>query len=62
MASNSEIEIDKFKGKRFESWKLNMEDLLVEKDHWIIVDLGNAPTGTSVEYWKILDRKVKSTI
>jgi hypothetical protein len=32
MASSSKMEIEKFNGKRFELWKLNMEDLLVDRD------------------------------
>jgi hypothetical protein len=47
MASSSRIEIEKFNGKNFELWKLKMEDLLVDKEKWIIVDLGTQPTGTS---------------
>jgi hypothetical protein len=39
-----------------------MEDLLVERDQWIAVDPGTAPTGTSVDDWKKMDRKAKSTI
>jgi hypothetical protein len=62
MASSSKIEIEKFNGKSFELWKLKMEDLLVDKDQWIIVDPGTAPTGMSTEDWKKLDQKVKSTI
>ena len=46
MVSSSRIEIEKFNGKNFELWKLNMEDLLVDKEQWIIVDLGTQPTGT----------------
>jgi hypothetical protein len=42
MESNSKMEIEKFNGKRFELWKLNMEDLLVDRDQWIIVDPGTA--------------------
>jgi hypothetical protein len=44
MASNSKMEIEKFNGKIFELWKLKMEDLLVERDQWIAVDPGTAPT------------------
>jgi hypothetical protein len=36
-------------GKRFELWKLKMEDLLVDRDQWIAVDLGTTPTGTSAD-------------
>ena len=62
MASNGKIEIEKFNGQSFELWKLNMEDLLVDKDQWIVVDLGTKPTGVSDEEWKKLDQKAKSTI
>jgi hypothetical protein len=62
MASNSKMEIEKFNGKSFELWKLKMEDLLVERDQWITVDPGTAPTGTSADDWKKTDRKAKSTI
>ena len=40
MVSSSRIEIDKFNGKNFELWKLKMEDLLVDKEQWIVVDPG----------------------
>ena len=62
MVSNEKIEIDKFNGQSFELWKLNMEDLLVDKDQWIAVDPGTKPTTMSDEDWKKLDRKEKSTI
>ena len=62
MASGGKIEIEKFNGQNFELWKLKMEDLLVDKDHWITVDLGTKPTAMSDEDWKKLDRKAKSTI
>ena len=39
-----------------------MEDLLVDKDQWIVVDPGTKPTGVSNEEWKKLDWKAKSTI
>jgi hypothetical protein len=46
MVSSSRIKIKKFNSKNFELWKLNMEDLLVDKEQWIVVDLGTRPTGT----------------
>jgi hypothetical protein len=46
MASSSRIEIEKFNGKNFELWKLKMEDLLVDKEQWIVVDPGTQSTGT----------------
>lgn len=39
-----------------------MEVLLVDKDQWIVVDLGTKPMGVTNEEWKKLDRKAKSTI
>ena len=47
MASSSKIEIEKFNGKNFELWKLKMEDLLVDKEQWIVVGPGTYPIGTS---------------
>jgi hypothetical protein len=55
MESSSKMEIDKFNGKFFEMWKLKMKYLLVDRDQWIVVDPGTAPTGTSTDDWKILD-------
>jgi hypothetical protein len=46
MTSSSRIEIEKFNDKNFELWKLKMEELLVDKEQWIIVDPGTQPTGT----------------
>jgi hypothetical protein len=46
MVSSYRIKIEKFNGKNFELWKLKMEDLLVDKEQWIVVDLGTQPTGT----------------
>jgi hypothetical protein len=56
------MEIKKFNGKSFELWKLKMEDMLVDRDQWIMVDPGTVPTITSTDDWKNLDWKVKSTI
>jgi hypothetical protein len=46
MARSYRIEIKKFNGKKFELWNLKMEDLLVDKEQWIVVDPGTQPTGT----------------
>jgi hypothetical protein len=62
MASNSKMEIEKFNWKMFELWKLKMEYLLVDRDQWIVVDPGTAPTRNSTYDWKKLDQKEKSTI
>ena len=60
LVSSGKIEIEKFNGQSFELWKLKMEDLLVDKDQWIIVDSGTKPTGVSNEEWKKLDRKQRT--
>ena len=49
-------------GQSFEIWKLKMEDLLVDKDQWIMIDPGTKPMAMSDEDWKKLDQKAKSTI
>jgi hypothetical protein len=46
MASSSRIDIDMFNGKNFELWNINMEELIVDKEQWIIVDPSTQPTGT----------------
>jgi hypothetical protein len=46
IVSSSRTEIEKFNGKNFELWNLNMEDLRVDKEQWIIVEPGTHPTGT----------------
>jgi len=60
MVSSGKIEIEKFNGQSFELWKLKREDLLVDKDHWIVVDPGTKPIGMSDEEWKKLDRKARA--
>ena len=49
MANSGMIEIEKFNGQNFELWKLKMEDLLVDKDQWIVVDSDTKPTRVSDE-------------
>jgi len=49
MASSGKIEIEKFNGQIFELWKIKMEDLLVDKDQWIVVDPDTKPTRVSDE-------------
>ena len=62
MASSSGVEIEKFNKQNFELWKLKMEDLLVDKEQWAIVDPGTKPTCLLTEDWEKLDRKAMSTI
>ena len=55
MVSGGKIEKEKFNGHSFELWKLKMEDLLVDKDRWIMVDPRTKPTRVFDQEWKKLD-------
>ena len=44
MENSSRVEIEKSNGQNFEPWKLKMEDLLVDKEQWVVVDPGTKPT------------------
>jgi hypothetical protein len=43
-------------------WKLKMEELLVDREQWYIVDPGTFPKGMSKEEWERLDMKEMSMI
>ena len=62
MASTLRIEIKKFNGQNFELWKLKMEDLLVDREQWIVVDPGMKPIATLEDDWDKLERRARSTI
>ena len=62
MASSARVEIEKFNGQNFESWKLKIYDILVDKEQWVVVDLCTKPAGMSKEDWDKLDRKARSMI
>ena len=62
MSNTSRIEIEKFDEHNFELWKLKMEDLLVDREQWIVVAPGTKLTSMPDEDWKKLDRKSQSTI
>ena len=47
MASGSRVEIEKFNRQNFELSKLKMEDLLVYKEQWAVVDPGTKPASMS---------------
>jgi hypothetical protein len=44
MLISSRIEIENFNDKNFELWNLKMEDLVVDKEQWIVVDTGTQNT------------------
>ena len=57
MLNTSRIEIEKFNGQKFELWKLKMEDPLVYREKWVVVEPITKLTGTSDEGWTKLDKK-----
>ena len=61
MVSNYRINIEKFNGKNLELWKLKMEELLVDKEQWIVVDPGTHPTSTSSTSTKATSTQPTST-
>lgn len=61
MESSSRVEIEKFNENNFELWKIKMEDILVDKEKWVVVGLGTKPISMSKEGWVKLDRKERST-
>lgn len=36
VSTSGRVEIEKFNGNNFELWKFKMEDLLVDRDLWIV--------------------------
>ena len=62
MVSSRKIEIEKFNGQSFELWKHKMEDLLVDKYQWIVVDPDTKPMPMSDEDWVKLVRKEKNIV
>jgi len=62
MARSSRIEIEKFNGKNFEQWKLKMEDLLIDREQWVVVKPIIVMVCMSKEYLDKIDRKPRSTI
>ena len=62
MVRSFRVDIKKFNGHNFVLWKLKMEDILVDKEEWVVVDPDTKPTIMSSEDWDKLDRKVRITI
>ncbi|VFQ91176.1 unnamed protein product [Cuscuta campestris] len=60
MAEDGKFRIEKFDGTNFSWWKMQIEDLLVQKD--LDVVLGDKPEKMSDADWAGLDRKAMSVI
>ncbi|VFQ61284.1 unnamed protein product [Cuscuta campestris] len=60
MAEDEKFRIEKFDGTDFNWWRMQIEDLLVQKD--LDVVLGDKPEKMSDADWVVLDRKAMSVI
>ncbi|KAK1417487.1 hypothetical protein QVD17_26616 [Tagetes erecta] len=61
MADDEKVRIDKFDGKDFGFWKMQIEDLLCQKDLMSALE-ETKPEGTTDKDWKTLDRKAMAVI
>ncbi|KAL4580716.1 hypothetical protein LXL04_016918 [Taraxacum kok-saghyz] len=57
---SSKLQIEKFDGKDFSWWKMQIEDLLVQKD--LDAVLGEKPEKMTQTEWETLDKKAKTFI
>ncbi|KAH9321911.1 hypothetical protein KI387_016550, partial [Taxus chinensis] len=58
MEDEGRSRVEKFNGKNFGLWKMQMEDYLYQKDlHVPLAGKAKKPTAMSDEDWELLDRK-----
>ena len=62
MERNPRIKIEEFSGHSFDLRKLNMEDLLVDKEQWIVVGPNTKPISMMKQEYENMERKERSTI
>ena len=60
-STSSRVEMDKFNGSNFESWKLKMEDMPIDRDLWNAVS-STKPQTIAQEEWDKEDQKAKGLI
>jgi hypothetical protein len=63
MAEDGKFRVDKFNGKKYQLWKMQMEDYLCQKD--LFLPLGGIPkklTSMKDKEWQVLGRKALGTI
>ncbi|PSS08215.1 Endonuclease [Actinidia chinensis var. chinensis] len=61
MAEEGKTKIEKFNGKNFSFWKMQMEDYFYQKDLYQLLE-GKKPEGIKEADWTVLDRKALGTI
>jgi hypothetical protein len=63
MAEDGKFRVEKFNGKNYQLWKMQMEDYLYQKD--LFLPLGGItknPMAMKDEEWEVLDRKALGMI
>ena len=63
MADDGKLRVDRFNGKNFQLWKMQMKDYLYQKDLWKLLEgkIKNQGSMSNVK-WDILDRKALGSI
>ena len=61
MTNEGKLKVENLNGKKFQLWKIQMEDYLYQKDLWQPLE-GKTKTTMSYEDWDILDRKALGSI
>ncbi|KAH9329144.1 hypothetical protein KI387_001252 [Taxus chinensis] len=62
MARDGKYEVEKFDGRNYQLWKMQVEDYMYQKDLYLPFDEKEGPTKMTDEEWKILDRKALGSI
>ena len=63
MAEEGKLKIEKFSGKNYQHWKMQIEDYLYQKDLYLPLEgITKKPASMTQEDWDVLDRKALGTI
>ena len=58
MAEVGKNKIEKFNGKNYQHWKMQIEDYLYQKDLYLPLEgIEKKPTTMTEDAWKVLDQK-----
>ena len=63
MAEEGKLKIEKFSGKNYQHWKMQIEDYLYQKDLYLPLEgITKKPASMTQDDWDVLDRKALGTI
>ena len=63
MAEKEKFRVEKFNGRNYQLWKMQMEDYLYKKDLYLpLGEKAKQPAAMKDEEWEVLDRKALGTI